>query len=89
MPYRDRTCRSSAPTARSSRWRRKPANPASAVRQAAYPSPSAHRVRASQYDGPLSDGSGSSTGSALGLSVPSGCAHSTTLPACGPVVVCR
>ena len=52
-------------------------------------SPSAQIVRASQYDSPLSDGSGSSTGSALGLSVPSGCIHNTTLPALGPSAVCR
>ena len=44
-------------------------------------------VRASQYDASLSDGSGSSTGSALGLRVPSGCIQSTTLPASGPVTV--
>jgi hypothetical protein len=46
-------------------------------------------VRASQYDGPLSDGSGSSGGSALALSVPSGCIQRMTLPAFGPVAVCR
>ena len=57
---------------------------------AAYPSPSAQIVRATQYDDPsLSDGSGSSTGSALGLSVPSGCIHSTTLPAFAPLAVWR
>ncbi len=67
---------------------RNAANAGSAVRKAAYPSPSAQIVRASQYDGPESDGSGSSAGSALGLSVPSGCIHSTTLPAFGPVAVC-
>ena len=44
-------------------------------------------VRASQYDASLSDGSGSSTGSALGFSVPSGCIQSTTLPASGPATV--
>ena len=52
----------------------------SARRKTAYPSPNAQTVRASQYDGPESDGSGSSTGSALGLSVPSGCIQSTTFP---------
>jgi hypothetical protein len=57
---------------------------------AAYPSPSAHSVRATQYDdASLSDGSGSSTGSALGLSVPSGCIQRTTLPASGPLEVWR
>ena len=45
-------------------------------------------MRASQYDASLSEGSGSSTGLALRLSVPSGCIQSTTLPAYGPLSVC-
>ena len=50
------------------------------VRNASYPSPSAQIDRASQYKASESDGSGSSFGSALGLSVPSGCIQSTKLP---------
>ena len=44
---------------------------------------------ASQYEGPESEGSGSSVGVGLGFRVPSGCIHSTTLPASGPEDVWR
>ena len=56
-----------APVARSRRSARKRAKAGSVRSKAAYPSPSAQTVRASQYDASLSDGSGCSTGSALGL----------------------
>jgi len=46
-------------------------------------------VRASQYESALSLGAGVSGGSATRLSVPSGCIHSTTLPASGPLAVWR
>ena len=46
-------------------------------------------VRASQNDTAESEGLGSSAGSRVGLRVPSGCIHSTTLPAFGPEASCR
>jgi len=46
-------------------------------------------VRASQYEAPESEGFGESAGVGVGLRLPSGCIHSTTLPTSGPDAVCR
>ena len=84
------TCRSSAPTESASRSSRNAANSGSS-RPGTPRSPrrAPRSCGRASSSGRESDGSGSSTGSADGFSVPSGCIHSTTLPAFGPSVVCR
>ena len=57
------------------------------MRNAAYPSPTAHRVRASQYDSAESDGFGESGCCGVRFRVPSASIHRATLPALGPAGV--